>query len=204
MSVQLRDAPMCTEARHDDLLLHYVDGAQRTVGSVDQLGNFLMGFGVLALGYLLNADLALATKALGVGSASLQLSAALTLGAWGTAVLLLVTFVWIYIFRVLAGRSVHASEGREANIGQVLHLPSDLSWQGFIKEQRTFKAFLHNNYRTRDQKTPESLLYARWSYMRFMTLQKLAEMQRMRALLGLALIAGVAFKVLMVYLTAVS
>ena len=59
---------LCTEASHDDLLHHYLRGAQQTVQSVDQLGNFLMGFGVLALGYLLNSDLSAATAVFGSAS----------------------------------------------------------------------------------------------------------------------------------------
>ena len=59
---------ICDEARYEDLLLHYVGGAQLTAVNVDQLGNFLMGFGVLSLGYLLNADLSRATAVLGVGN----------------------------------------------------------------------------------------------------------------------------------------
>lgn len=200
----VRDETLCPETTHTHLLMHYVHGAQQTVQSIDQLGNFLMGFGVLALGYLLNQDLDVATRALGVGSAGQQISGLLTLGAWGIAVGLLVCFVYTYVFHVIAGRAVHGSDGTESNVGEVIDLPEDPTFQQFVRPQRTFRSFLKNSYRSSDQDDPSALLYARWTYMRFMTVKKLREMQRMRHLLGMALISGVAFKVLLVYQAALA
>jgi hypothetical protein len=198
--IRLTDAELCEDVRHDDLLLHYLSGAQRTVESIDQLGNFLMGFGVLALGYLLNASLKPAT--MWVGVAGHQGAALLTLGAWALGVGLLLAFVYIYIFRVLAGRSVHAENGREDRVGETLELPEGLDFPSFMNEQRTFGDFLRTHFRTVDRKSPASLLYARWSYVRYMALRKLIEMNRMRSLLGLALASGIGFKVGLVYLNA--
>ncbi len=195
----VKDPTLCPETTHTHMLLQYVHGAQQTVQSIDQLGNFLMGFGVLALGYLLNQDLGVATRALGVGPAGQQVSGLLTLGAWGLGVGLLVCFVYTYVFKVIAGRAVHGRDGTESDVGEVLDLPEDPTFEQFIRPQRTFRAFLKNSYRGRDQNDPEALLYARWTYMRFMAVKKLQEMQRMRHLLGMALIAGVTFKVLLVY-----
>lgn len=197
------DPPVCDDLRHDQLLLHYVDGAQHTVQSVDQLGNFLMGFGVLALGFMLQADLHTAAAALDGGAARIvTVTALLTLAAWGAATGLLVAFVWTYIARVIVGRSVHAADGDPEAVGAVLTPPEGLGFEQFLRGQRSFGEFLKSNYRTSDRRDPEALLYARWTYMRFMTLKKLAAMERMRGLLGLALVAGVAFKVLHVYLGA--
>ena len=185
---------------HRDLLRHYLDGAQETVGSVDQLGNFLMGFGVLALGYLLNADLGVATHGLGTGA---RLAATATLAAWALAVGLLLLFVWTYIFRVVAGREVHAHDGREDAVGEVIDLPGHLTYPEFRRHQGSFEEFLATHYAYRDRKDPERLLFVRWSYLRFMTLKKLEAMDRMRGLLGLALVFGVGFKLGLVYLQAV-
>jgi len=201
--MRLEQAELCEATRHDDLLLHYVNGAQRTVESVDQLGNFLMGFGVLALGYLLNADLSVATAALGVGAAGHQVSALLALGAWGVSVGLLVAFVLTYVFRVIAGRAVHPSEGNDDAIGEVIQPPDDMTFQQFVRPQRTFAEFLEHSYLPKDRRSAEALLYARWTYMRFMTLKKLAAMERMRGLLGMAVVAGVTFKVVMIYQAAI-
>lgn len=198
--MRTQSPPICESTTHDDLLRHYLTGSLRTVESVDQLGNFLMGFGVLALGYLLQVELTPATSQLGATHHGLAL---LTLGAWGTAIGLLLAFVYVYIFRVLAGRSVHASEGREDDVGEVLpDLPPDTDFQTFMRHQRSFSEFLKTHYRSVDTRTPEALLYARYSYLRFMTLRKLGEMNRMRTLLGLALAAGIAFKLGAVYLGA--
>lgn len=193
------DQPQTSSPR-GDLLRHYLDGAQQTVGSVDQLGNFLMGFGVLALGYLLNADLGLATSAL--GGAAHKVAGFLALGSWGLAVLLLVMFVWTYIFRVIAGREVHARDGREENVGEVIDLPSRLTYTDFRMHQGSFDEFLATHYTSRDRKDPERLLFVRWSYLRFMTLKKLEAMERMRGLLGFGLLFGVGFKLVLVYLQA--
>lgn len=196
--MRTQSPPICESTTHDDLLRHYLSGSLRTVESVDQLGNFLMGFGVLSLGYLLNAELAPATTQLGTASHGLAL---VTLGSWGLAIGLLLAFVYVYIFRVLAGRSVHASEGREDAVGEVLpDLPHDTDFQGFMRHQRSFGEFIKTHYRSVDTQSPEALLYARYSYLRFMTLRKLGEMNRMRCLLGLALAAGIAFKLGAVYL----
>ena len=137
-----RNRELCEDLTHDDLLRHYVQGAQMTVGSIDQLGNFLMGFGVLALGYLLNADLAPATSVFGVAGAGHHISAVLTLASWGVAVGLLVCFVMTYVFRVLAGRAVHARDGREEAIGDVIEVPDDLSYEQFMRHQGSFDQFL--------------------------------------------------------------
>jgi hypothetical protein len=188
-----------SELRHDDLLLHYVRGAQGTLQSIDQLGNFLMGFGVLALGYLLQADLSAATAVLGAAGGGRELLAIASLGAWATAVGLLVAFVLTYVFRVIAGRSVHGVNGKEDGIGAVIDLPEDLSMEGFMASQRSFPQFLRGSYRPEDQRDPAALLYARWSYLRYMGLCKLVAMQRMRGLLGLALVFAVGFKLLVVY-----
>lgn len=191
--MQIQSPLPTRDLSHDDLLHHYLGGALRTVESVDQLGNFLLGFGVLALGYLLSAELGTAIQALGSAQRGLALT---TLITWGTAIGLLLAFVYVYVFRVLAGRSVHASEGREDAVGGLLpDLAAGLTFREFIQNQRTFSDFLAANYRSADQRDPQALLYARWSYVRFMTLRKLAEMNRMRVLLAFALAAGTAFKV---------
>lgn len=193
------------ELARRDLLLHYVHEAPRTIDSVDQLGNFLMGFGVLALGWLLQVDLAAPLAALHAAPAK-QLLGGLALLCWGAAVLWLVAFVHSYVTRVLAGRAVHAEGGNEDKIGRVLELPApdELSWRRFIAPQPGFEQFLRGHYRPEDRTSPEALLYARWTYLRFMALTKLAEMARMRRLLGRALVAGVGFKLLTVLLAGLS
>jgi len=183
---------------YDDLLLHYATGAQHSVQSVDQLGNFLMGFGVLSLGYLLQADVAPLGRAVAAGDPGSP-SALAALGAWGVAVGLLVLFVLTYVFRVLAGRAVHAREGIEDGVGDVIDLPEDLRWDAFVRGQRSFPQFLKASFRAQDLRDPAALFYARWTYLRFMTLRKLVEMQRMRRLLGLALLFGILFQLLAVY-----
>ena len=187
-----------------ELLLHYVAEGPRTIDSVDQLGNFLMGFGALALGYMLQVELRLPLEALRSGAPGRVAMAALALAAWGAAVLLLVGFVHSYVTRVLAGRSVHAEGGNEEKIGQVLELPApdELSWRKFIASQPTWKEFLRGHYRPEDRRSAEQLLYARWTYLRFMCVAKLAEMARMRRLLAQALGAGVLFKLATVALAA--
>ncbi|MGE0713016.1 MAG: hypothetical protein AB7N76_07980 [Planctomycetota bacterium] len=202
MNTRLKDEELCQAVGYEHLLLHYLSGAQGTIESIDQLGNFLMGFGVLALGYLLNQDLGLATRR--IGAAVPQGAPLLTLLAWALAVGLLVAFVLVYIFRVLAGRAVHARDGREDAVGEVLDLPEDLDFAAFARDQRTFADFLRLSYRAADRASPAALLYARWTYVRYMCLRKLAEMNRMRALLGLAVVCATAFKVGLVYLGALS
>jgi len=181
---------------HAHLLLHYVDGSQRTIESVDQLGNFLMGFGVLALGYLLNADLGPTLGAWRSGGGEVQHVAGATLVAWALAVLFLVVFSLIYVFQVLPGRSVHARDDKPDAIGAVLAGRVPTNFREFMRDQRTFSEFLQTSYLPLDRRTPEALLYARYSYMRFMTLQKVGAMTAMRRLLGLGLLAGVSFKLL--------
>jgi hypothetical protein len=203
-------------ARHDDrrdepalerreLLLHYVAEGPRTIDSVDQLGNFLMGFGVLALGYLLQAELRGPLEALRGARPALQVLGGVALACWGAAVLWLVAFVHTYVTRVLAGRSVHAEGGNEDKIGRVLELPApeELAWRRFAAGQASFEQFLRSHYRAEDRAAGgEGLLYARWTYLRFMALHKLAEMARMRRLLARALVAGVGFQILTVLLAA--
>lgn len=194
-----QDAPT-RDLNRTDLLEHYLGGALRSVESVDQLGNFLLGFGVLALGYLLSAQLGEPIRALAGPQRGLALA---TLITWGTAVALLLGFVYVYVFRVLVGRSVHALGGREDAVGEPLpDLPPGLRFRDFIRDQRTFADFLAANYRGVDQGDPEALLYARWSYVRFMTMRKLSEMNRMRVLLAFALAAGTAFKACSLWLAA--
>lgn len=199
--VRMQDETLCPAVQHEDLLRHYVAAAPQTVISVDQLGNFLMGFGVLSMGYMLQADLQPALTALR-GPVTLAASGGLVaLLAWGVTVGLLLAFVRTYIFRVLAGRSVHADGGNEDRIGEVIDGPDDeLTWRKLNRRQPTFEKFLEDSYRREDRKSPEALLYARFTYLRFMTLRKLAEMDRMRRLLGAALGTGVTFKVAMVML----
>ncbi|MCO5170295.1 MAG: hypothetical protein M9894_28500 [Planctomycetes bacterium] len=192
------DDALCPDVRTEDLLRHYVESAPQTVLSVDQLGNFLMGFGVLSMGYMLQADLSPAVLALKGPVGAHAMGGLVALLAWGLTVALLLAFVRTYIFRVLAGRAVHADGGNEDKIGQVVEVPEELSWRRFNAAQPTFEAFLKDSYRRQDRQSPEALLYARFSYLRFMTLKKLAEMDRMRRLLGQALISGVAFKVTLV------
>jgi hypothetical protein len=185
----------------DDLLRHYVDAAPHTVASIDQLGNFLMGFGVLALGYLLQVDLSAATRV--VHAASLAGAvAALALLAWSGAVLHLVLFVRAYVFEMLAGRACHVEGGNEDRLGEVTAPPEALTWRAFIRKQPTFEAFLREGYRAPDRATPEALLYARFTYLRFMALKKLEVMDRMRRLLGRGLALAAGFKGALVLLGA--
>jgi hypothetical protein len=197
--VRYQHTEICDQLTHDDLLRHYVDTTPKTLESIDQLGNFLMGFGVLALGYLLQAELGAATEAVG-GVGMQRLLGGVALGTWGVAVGLLVLFVHTYINRVIVGRSLHADGEDEERIGEVLSVPADMTWRQFISRQPTFGRFLASSYRAEDRRSPEALLYARWSYARFMAMRKLANMDRMRRLLGGALIMGVAFKVSLVLL----
>lgn len=194
-----------SELGRDELLRHYVASAPHTLESVDQLGNFLMGFGVLALGYLLNANLNAATAAVlgGLGGLHLGLGAT-ALTAWGLSVGSLIRFVHTYITRVIAGRGLHAPMGDESKVGDVLQLPPNLSFEEFISGQRDFDQFVRHNFAPTDREDPSALLYKRWTYTRFMALRKLAEMDRMRSLLGLALTAGVVFKVALVALGALN
>jgi hypothetical protein len=195
-AMRTMDETLCPETKHEDLLRHYVDSAPQTILSVDQLGNFLMGFGVLSMGYMLEADLGPALAAVRAPALPRAALGLLAVGAWGVTVALLVAFVRTYIFKVLAGRAVHAEGGNEEKIGQVVELPEpeELTWRRFFAKQPTFEAFLKESYRREDRGSPEALLYARFTYLRFMSLRKLAEMDRMRRLLGQALITGVAFK----------
>lgn len=209
-------APRPGSPSHDDrldesaparraLLLHYVAEGPRTIDSVDQLGNFLMGFGVLALGYLLQAELSAPLQALRAAGPALQVAGGAALACWGAAVVWLVAFVHTYVTRVLAGRSVHAEGGNEDKIGRVLELPApeELTWRRFAAGQATFEQFLRGHYRPEDRAgSDDALLYARWTYLRFMAMHKLAEMARMRRLLARALVAGVLFKLFTVLLVA--
>lgn len=198
--MRTQDETLCPEATHEHLLRHYVEAAPQTVLSVDQLGNFLMGFGVLSMGYMLQADLSPAIGALKGGFGPRALGGLLVLFAWGSTIALLLAFVRTYIFRVLAGRAVHAEGGNEDRIGELVEVPEDMTWRQFNRRQPTFETFLKDSYRREDRGTPEALLYARFSYLRFMTLRKLSEMDRMRRLLGQALVTGVTFKVALVLL----
>lgn len=204
----LRVREATSEARAEEpsheLLLHYVGEGPRTVDSVDQLGNFLMGFGALALGYMLQVELRLPLEGLRSGLPGRQALAALALVAWLAAVLWLVSFVHAYVTRVLAGRAAHAEGGNEEKIGKLLELPApdELTWRKFIASQPTFREFVRGHYRAEDRKSAEQLLYARWTYLRFMCVAKLAEMARMRVLLARALGAGVLFKMATVALSA--
>lgn len=212
----LPSAPRPDPPRHDDrldgsaparraLLLHYVGEGPRTIDSVDQLGNFLMGFGVLALGYLLQAELSAPLQALRAAGPALQAAGGAALACWAAAVAWLVAFVHTYVTRVLAGRSVHAEGGNEDKIGRVLELPAseELTWRRFAAGQATFEQFLRGHYRPEDRAGgDDALLYARWTYLRFMAMHKLAEMARMRRLLARALVAGVLFKLLTILLVA--
>lgn len=196
--MRTHDETLCPDVTHQDLLRHYVDKAPETVLSVDQLGNFLMGFGVLAMGYMLQADLTAALGALRAAPGLKSGLALVALLAWFVTVGLLLAFVRTYIFEVLAGRSVHAEGGNEDKIGEVVQLPEELAWRRFVSRQPTFEAFVKDSYRREDRGSPEALLYARFSYLRFMTLKKLQHMDRMRSLLGHALLSGVTFKVALV------
>lgn len=195
------DDPDPSSVTRDHLLLHYVQAAPQTVASVDQLGNFLMGFGVLALGYLLQADLGAATGALHRAGLPLGLGVAALL-AWSGAVVHLVLFVRTYVFEVLAGRRAHVEADDEAALGDVVEVPDDLAWRAFVRRQPTFERFLETSYRREDRASAQQLLYARFTYLRFMTLRKLAAMDRMRRLLGRALVLGVTFKAALVALGA--
>lgn len=81
---------------------------------------------------------------------------------------LLVAFSWTFVFQVIAGRSLHAPGGEEGRIGARLGAPVDLTWAEFVEDQPDFAAFLAANYRPRDTRSPAALLYARWTYARFM------------------------------------
>lgn len=197
-----REPSLCPEVRTDHLLRHYVDAAPQTVASIDQLGNFLMGFGVLALGYLLQVDVSSATRALHAGNAT-QLVGGAALLAWGGAVVHLVLFVRTYVFEMLAGRACHVTNGNEETLGEITELPEQLTWRAFVRKQPTFEAFLKEAYRPQDRVSAESLLYARFTYLRFMSLKKLESMDRMRRLLGRGLVLGVGFKGALVLLGAI-
>jgi hypothetical protein len=198
-----REPSLCPEVRTDHLLRHYVDAAPQTVASIDQLGNFLMGFGVLALGYLLQVDVSGATRALHASNA-VAIVGGLALLAWAGAVVNLVLFVRTYVFEMLAGRACHVSDGNEEKLGEITELPEQLTWRAFVRKQPTFEAFLKEAYRPQDRVSAESLLYARFTYLRFMSLKKLEAMDRMRRLLGRGLVLGVGFKAGLVLLGAIA
>lgn len=192
------------EVAHPDLLLHYLQGAQRTVEAIDQLGNFLMGFGVLALGYLLQADLTPATHLLGRAPTGTQVVALGALACWATAVGLLLIFAGVYVLGLLTGRRVHARDHDPATIGEVLAPAEGLDYPTFLARQRTWRDFLRLTYPAKHLPDPEALLYDRWSALRFLAHTKLAAIAHMRALLITALGAGVGFKLLHTFLAALA
>jgi len=176
------------------LLKHYVQEGAHTLQGIDNMGNFLVGLGVLMLGYLLNVQ----NKELFVqlfikDDRSLAMLSGSCLFAWAMSIVLLLWFMHVFIFHLLAGRRVHASHGKVGSIGERMELQG-MSYPDFERQAPDFETFVEKNYLPSDQEESEQLWYATFRYTRYMALRKLMVMKQMRSLLAWAMLFGVLFK----------
>ncbi|TNE44327.1 MAG: hypothetical protein EP343_31760 [Deltaproteobacteria bacterium] len=176
------------------LLHHYVQEGVQVLQGLDNLGNFLMGFGVLVLGYLLNAQLKPhVLQSFTQSNGGVAMLSWLCLGAWTLAVVLLLRFMYWFIFHLLAGRAVYASQNQANSIGERIELKR-MTYQQYQEQAPNFDSFVQRNYLEKDQNEDKQLWFATFRYTRYVALRKLMIMNRMRSLLAWALWWGLVFK----------
>ena len=183
----------------EELLKYYTKEGTEVIQGLDNLGNFLMGFGILVLGYLLNCNLQPHFKLLLFQTEKWSFSSALCLTTWIMAVLFLLGFIYLFVFHLLAGRSIYAYNNSKNYIGKRIKV-KNMSYEQYEKSAPTFEHFLENHYLDTDQKNDPQLWYATFRYGRFMAFKKLMIMNRMRVLLAWAMISGVCFKLLDIFI----
>lgn len=178
----------------DTLLQHYVQESVQVLQGLDNLGNFLMGFGVLVLGYLLNAQLKPhVLQSFTQTNGGMAMLSWLCLGAWTLAVVLLLRFMYWFIFHLLAGRAVYASDNQPNSIGERIQL-KQMTYEEYQSQAPDFDSFVSSNYLDMDQSQDKQLWFATFRYTRYVALRKLMIMNRMRSLLAWALWWGLVFK----------
>lgn len=178
----------------EDLLQHFVQEGTNVLQSLDHLGNFLMGAGMVMLGYLLSTQLkSQLVHILTKPSNQLFYLSWTCILAWCCAVTLLLRFMYCFIFHLLAGRTIHPSHNKPESIGERIPI-KEMTYQEFSQNSSDFQTFIQNNYLQQDQANPEQLWYATFRYTRYMAFRKLMLMNQMRSLLGWAMLFSVVFK----------
>lgn len=177
-----------------ELLKYYVQEGTQIFQSLDNLGNFLMGFGVLMLGYLLNVNLTSYLARIQAENTIFNFST-IALMAWIASIILLLGFMYLFIFHLIAGRTIHASGNSRNSIGQKISI-TEMTYDKFFSAAPTFDAFISRNYLREDQTSDMQIWYATFRYSRYMAFQKLMIMNKMRQLIALAMVSGVFFKIL--------
>ncbi len=183
-----------------ELLKYYVHEGTQIFQSLDNLGNFLMGFGVLMLGYLLNVNLNSYFARIEVEQSVFNFST-FALIAWIASIVLLLGFMYFFIFHLISGRTIHAKENSRNSIGKRISI-TEMTYDKFASTAPTFDAFIAKNYLYEDQKSDTQIWYATFRYSRYMAFQKLMIMNKMRKLIAWAMISGVLFKILDILLIA--
>ena len=178
----------------DNLLKYYVKEGTQVLQSLDNLGNFLMGFGVLMLGYLLNVNLKTYITHSFIENNLMSFSTVALFG-WLLAVILLLDFMYLFVYHLIAGRSIHALGGSRDNIGKRISI-TKMSYEKFANTAPCFEKFINNNYLEEDQKSNRQLWYSTFRYTRYMAYRKLMIMNKMRRLLAFAMASGVLFKLI--------
>jgi len=159
---------------------------------------------VLMMGYLLNSQLKMHfVRIFAKGKASLALSSWVCLFAWMAAVVLLSGFMYLFIFHLLAGRTVHSHNNQRLSIGKRIHI-KHMSYSDFERQAPSFDQFIDSHYLNEDQEKPEQLWYATFRYTRYMAFRKLMIMNKMRNTLAWAMIFGVVFKVSEIWIRVLS
>lgn len=180
----------------NELLKHLVQEGSQVLQNLDNLGNFMMGFGVLVLGYLLNVNLKVHFQyLLEPHSFEIFSLSFFALLSWSLSIVLLLGFVYLFIFHLLAGRSIYATKNNPNSIGERISIKG-MGYRDFEKMAPTFEDFLKNNFLSQDQKDDEQIWYATFRYSRYMAYRKLMVMNKMREMLGIAILSGVFFKLL--------
>lgn len=188
------------EKSQQELLKHFVQESVHVLQGLDNLGNFLMGFGMVMLGYLLNAKLRMHfVNIFAKAKGYLALSSWVCLFAWCAAVVLLLGVIYLFVFHMLAGRAVHASNNQKGSIGKRIKR-KHLSYEEFAQQAPDFGSFVDKNYLKEDQTNARQLWYATFRYTRYMAFRKLMIMNKMRSLLAWAILCGVLFKVTEIWL----
>ena len=183
-----------------ELLKHYVSEGTKVLQGLDNLGNFLMGFGVLMLGYLLNSNMKFHFSIL-AGVEEKFVWSGVSVLAWVAAVVFLLGFMYLFIFELLAGRSIYAWRNDKKSIGSRIRIRK-MSYEEFEKMAPTFKDFLRNNYLESDRTNSQQTWYATFRYCRYMAFKKLMIMNQMRCLLAWAMACGVIFKLVDIFVQA--
>ena len=185
----------------EELLKHFVEEGSLVLQNLDNLGNFLMGFGMIVLGYMLSVNLQPHLESFFEGTEEKFTFSCFALFAWTLSILCLLGFIYLFIFHLLAGRAVFAHEGKKDVVGERL-LIKKMSFAQFQQKAPDYATFLKTHYLPEDRICGEQLWYATFRYTRYMAYRKLMVMNKMRELLGAALLSGVVFKILDIALQA--